>query len=378
MSKPTAVVIGSVGQFPYAGMTMYYLHHVAGLHRLGYDVTYVERQNQGHTMTDDTSQALAYLAVVLPRFGVDSDHYSFIDRAGNCAGGLGWDRLRNLLSGAEFLLTVASPTWFDELERCRRRLYIDADPVFTQVAMLTGVGSRAAAATHYDCLFTSATRIGQPDCTVPTAGRKWNATRTVIDTAFWTVTKGSPSLPLTALMNWAASEDLEYEGRTYGHKNREFGKFIDLPRRSGRPCRLAVAGRDAPKAELAELGWDLVSPARSTQTIDAYRAFIAGSSADLGVAKQAYVATRSGWFSDRSTCFLASGRPVLHQDTGCGEWLPVGEGILLFSDMDSLLAALDSLDSHYETHARAARAIAEEYFEASTVLAKMLQTGGLR
>ena len=385
MIKPTAVVIGGVGKLPYAGISLYYLHHVTGLQKLGYDVHYVERQNGGYEcydpetdrMTDDPTYALRYLADILPRFGIDNDHYSFIDRTDECFGA-GWERLRVVLNSAEFVLTVAYPTWFDELERCSRRLYIDGDPMFTQVAMATGVGARAEAATHYDCLFTYAMGIGQPGCDVPDAGKKWFGARPVVDTTLWRVTTGSSSLPVTGLMHWAAGEDLEFEGRTYGHKNRAFEKFIDLPRRANGSFRLAVGGGSAPKKRLAHFGWNLVSPLRHTQRIGDYRAFIGGSSTDLGVAKNAYVTSRSGWFSDRSTCFLASGRPILHQDTGCGDWLPVDKGVLLFSDMDSLLEALKSLRTDYEQHARAARSIAEEYFEASAVLEKMLQAGGLR
>jgi len=383
--KPIAVVIGGVGKLPYAGMSLYYLHHVTGLQKLGYEVHYVERQNRSHecydprtgTMTDEPGYALRYLADILPRFGIDSDHYSFIDRADECFGS-GWERLRMALDHAAFVLTVADPTWFDELERCSRRLYIDGDPMFTQVAMATGRGTRAEAATHYDCLFTYATRIDQPGCTVPAAGRQWIGTRPVVDTASWSVAGASRSLPVTAVMHWAAGADLEFEGRTYGHKDREFEQFIDLPRRARGSFRLAVGGGRVPRARLEELGWNLVDPLRHTQRLEDFRALLSGSSADFGVAKNAYVASQSGWFSDRSTCFLASGRPVLHQDTGCGDWLPAGKGVLLFSDMDSLLEALASLDADYEEHARAARSIAEEHFEASAVLDRMLQAGGLR
>jgi hypothetical protein len=384
-AKPIGVVIGAVGKLPYAGIGFYYLHHVTGLLKLGYDVYYVERQNRDFDsydpvrdeMTSDPTYALGYLADVLPRFGIDADHYAFIDRSGACTG-IGWSRLRRVLSDADFVLSAADPTWFDDLERCPRRVYVDGDPMFTQVAMATGIGPRAEAAKRYTSLFTYATRIGKADCTVPSAGRRWMAARPVVDTRYWTVTDGSASLPVTALMHWAAGKDVEVDGRTYGHKNREVEKLIDLPRRTTRPLRLAVGGAGVPKQRLAESGWPLVGALAETQTIDSYQHFISASSADLGIAKHAYVASRSGWFSDRSTCFLASGRPVLHQDTGCGEWLPVGEGVLLFSDMDSLIAALDSLAAHYAAHAHAARAMAEEHFEASTVLRKMLEAADLR
>jgi hypothetical protein len=179
-------------------------------------------------------------------------------------------------------------------------------------------------------------------------------------------------------MHWAAAGDVCVNGLLYGHKNREFERFLDLPRRSPRRFILAVGGRGAPRDRLPEYGWEVVNPLEMTSTIEAYRRFIECSAIDFGIAKHAYVASRSGWFSDRSTCFLAAGRPVLHQDTGCGEWLPTGSGVLLFSDIDTVLEGLHRIESDYQHHARAARAIAEEHFEAATVVGRMLEDAGFR
>jgi hypothetical protein len=384
MSKPLAVLVGFIGKLPMAGMTFYNLHYIAGLHRLGYDVHYVERQDGpddcydpiGNAMTDDPRYAIAYLEALLPGFGIPRQRFSFIDRADRCQGS-GWGTLRAALDQADFLLTVATPTWFDELERCPRRGFVDGDPLFTQVAMATGKGTRAAAPAHYDTLFTYGVRMGMADCTLPTAGRKWIPTRPVVVTQLWDPTPATGPLPITALMHWAAGSELTYDGRVYGHKNREFERFIDLPRRAAAPFVLAVGGR-APQERLRQHGWHLVDPLAASKTLDVYREFIANSRADFGVAKHAYVASRSGWFSDRSTCYLAAGRPVLHQDTGCGDWLPTGEGVLLFSDLDDVLEALGRLDADYARHARAARVIAEEQFEAATVVARMLGDAGWR
>jgi hypothetical protein len=328
-------------------------------------------------MTDDPRYALAYLEDLLPRFGVTPGRYSFIDRQDRCQGS-GWGALRAALDRADFLLTVANPTWFDELERCRRRGFVDGDPLFTQVAMATGEGTRAAAPTHYDTLFTYGVRIGMADCTLPTAGREWIPTRPVVATALWDSTPAVGPLPVTALMHWAAGSDVTYEGRVYGHKEREFDRFLELPRRTTQPFVLAVGGRRAPREQLRECGWRLVDPLAATRTVENYRTFIAGSRADFGIAKHAYVASRCGWFSDRGTCFLAAGRPVLHQDTGFSDWLPTGAGVLMFSDIEGVLEGLRRLDADYEQHRKAARATAEEYFEAAKVIGRMLDDAGFR
>jgi hypothetical protein len=380
----TVLLIGALGKLPYGGMAFYWGHHIVGLRELGYDVHYLERldhPNEAYDpntneMTDDPSYALGYLAGLLPRFGVGPERTSFVDRAGVCHFS-GWPALRDALDRAAFVLNVGVPTWFDELERCERRLFIDCDPMFTQVAMVTGDGTRAEPPRHYDTLFTSGARIGADDCLIPTAGREWLPARNVVSTSLWKVTPAPPDGPVVALLHWAAGGELEFEGHTFGHKDREFVRFLELPRRTARRLVAAVGGGGAPKDELGAAGWELVGPLQATRTIDVYQRFIADSRADLGIAKHAYVETRSGWFSDRSTCYLAAGRPVLHQDTGFTDWLPEDEGVLAFSDLDSLVDALDRLDADYDRHAHAARRIVEEHFEARVVLHDMLEQAGI-
>src|SRR6266545_898942 len=340
MAWPLAVVIGGIGKLPLAGLSLYYLHYIVGLQALGYDVHYVERQNTPDdcydprlgAMTSDPDYALHYLETVLPSFGITRQRFSFVDRGDVCHGS-GWKSLHTALDRADFVLTVADPTWFPELERCGRRAFVDGDPLFTQVAMATGEGSRAVAPTHYDVLFTYGVRIGKPDCALPSAGRTWLPTRPVVATKLWKATPTVGALPVSVLMHWAAGSDVTYAGQVYGHKDREFERFIDLPQRTPQALVLAVGGRKAPRDRVRAHGWTLVDPLVATRTIKAYQAFVSASKADLGIAKHAYVASRCGWFSDRSTCFLAAGRPVLHQDTACGDWLPTGEGVLLFSTL---------------------------------------------
>jgi hypothetical protein len=381
MAKPLAVAVGFIGKLPVAGMSLYVLHYLAGLQDLGYEVHYVERQNRPDecydpvhdVSTDDPSVALSYLRGLLPAFGIPLERISFIDRQNRCHGS-GWKALCAALDEADFVLTLADPTWFDELERCRRRGFVDGDPLFTQVAMATGNGEEIE---HYNTLFTYCTRMGKSDCTVPSSGCTWIPTGPVVSTRLWDTQRAVGGLPLTTVMNWKAWGDVQYDGRTYGQKCRAFERFIDLPRRTGQRFELAVGG-PAPKTRLRNHGWNLVNPLEVTGTIGAYKEFIAHSRADFGIAKHAYIASRSGWFSDRSTCYLASGRPVLHQDTGFTDWLPAGEGVLAFSDVGEVVECIKCLDMDYARHARAARRMAEEHFEAATVIARMLDDAGYR
>jgi hypothetical protein len=382
--KPLAIVVGFIGKLPVAGMALYNIHYLVGLRELGYDIHYVERLNRPdecynpHTdaMGDDSAVAIGWLKECLSIEPLRDIRWSFIDRAGVFSGA-GRETLVKDIRRADFVMTLADPTWFDELKECPRRAFVDGDPLFTQVAMLDPQSEMSDVVAMYPTLFTYCTRFGAPDCTVPTAGCEWIATRPVVSTSLWSAAPADKAGPITTVMNWAAWGEVELDGRFYGQKNREITQLIDLPSRSDREFVLALGG-PSPKATLIERGWKLVNPLEVTGTIDAYRSFISGSRADLGIAKHAYVASRSGWFSDRSTCYLASGRPVLHQDTGFTDWLPVGEGVLAFSDMESLLAALDLLDSDYAGHARAARAIAEEHFEARAVIGRMLDDAGFR
>ena len=382
--KPMAVLVGFIGKYPVAGMTLYNLHHIVGLQALGYDVHYIERQNVpdeyydpvSDRWTDNPTYALGYLGAALARIDVAQGRYTLIDRRNQCHGS-DWQTLCTVLDRADFVLTLADPTWFDELDRCPRRAFIDGDPMLTQVAILRGNGPEAEILDNYDVLFTYGVRIGMQDCTIPALDRKWLSARPVVATTLWKREPVSAQAPITTVLNWAAGPDVTHDGCTYSHKGREFERFMGLPQRTHREFHVA-AGGPTPKERLREHGWALENPLAVSRTVDEYQQFIAHSWADFGIAKHAYVASRSGWFSDRSTCYLAAGRPVLHQETGFSDWLPTGEGVLPFSTMDDVLAALKELETNYERHAKAARTIAEEHFEATTVIRCMLEEAGFR
>jgi hypothetical protein len=384
VSAPVAVAVGFIGKLPIAGMSLYNLHYLAGLRALGYDVHYVERANgpgdyydvRTGAMGDDVDYALVYVPPLLARLGVE--RFSLIDAASRCHGS-GWGPLRDVLDSADFVVTLADPTWFDELERCPRRAFVDGDPMFTQVRLLAGDAKWRSALGNYDVLFSYGTRIGAVDCAVPDAGRRWIPTRPVVHTASWSdVPPAANGQPVTALVQWSKEKTVTHDGAVYGPKNSELERVIELPGRSDADLLVALAGSRAPVDRLRSFGWHVADAPEKTATLEAYRAFIAGSRADLGIAKQAYVGSRCGWFSDRSTCFLAAGRPVLHQDTGFSDWLPVGDGVLQYSSVEEAIDGIRRLDADYGRHTDAARRLAREHFEAREVVATMLEEAGWR
>jgi hypothetical protein len=383
-NKPIAVVVGFTIKLPVAGMALYNFHYIKGLRELGYEVHYVERINMPDecydpardAVGDDPSYGLAWLQETSKRIPGLITTWTLIDQSNNY---FGTDKreLCSILDKADFVLTLADPTWFDELERCPRRAFIDGDPLFTQVEMLDPTSPTSIALVHYPVLFTYWSRQGASDTTVPTAGRDWISTRPVVATSLWNPGPPRPNAAITNVMNWKAWSEVEVDGQLYGHKDREFQRISDLPRRTQRKINLAVGG-PAPKDELRSQGWNLIDPIDTTRTIESYQRFIDESYADLGIAKHAYVASRTGWFSDRSLCYLASGKPVIHQDTGFTDWLDAGEGVFAFSGVDDIVAAIEELDRDYGRHVVAARLIAEQSFEARMVIGDMLDNCGYR
>jgi hypothetical protein len=365
-------------------MVMYNVHYLAGLLELGYAVHYVERVNRADecydpsvdAFGDDPSYGLNYLRETMAQMPSIHTTWTFIDREGNYHGA-SRDDLRASLDAAEFVLTIADPTWFDELDRCDRRAFVDGDPMFTQVRMLDSASDTSKALANYPTLFTYWTRQNAPNTKVPSAGRTWISTTPVVATALWDVAPPRPDTPARTLMNWTGFNDVTHDGVVYGKKDRSVYRLIDLPSLTSRRLELAMGG-SPPRDRLASSGWTLTNPLDASGTIDGYREFIAGSRVDLGIVKHAYVRSRSGWVSDRSLCYLASGRPVIHQNTGFTDWLPSQEGLLAFSTAAEAASSLEEIEADYDGHARAARKLAESRFEARTVLGRMLDEAGFR
>jgi hypothetical protein len=280
--------------------------------------------------------------------------------------------MRRHLADADLLLNVGGVCWLPDFLSCPRRALIDMDPFFTQVGRFAIEGLD-----EYQAYFSYGANIGRAGCPIPTRGKTWLATVPPVVPEIWataaSAAKNPGTAPFTTVANWSAYGGVEYQGVRYGQKDQEFLALGDLPARTGRTLELALANADAAATrKLKQSGWSVASAVAVSTDIATYQRFIAQSRGEFTVAKNAYVRTHSGWFSDRSVCYLASGRPVIMQDTGFSDWLPTGEGVLAFSGPDEALACIEQVDAHYPAHCEAARALAELRFGYKVVLPALL------
>lgn len=260
----------------------------------------------------------------------------------------------------------------DILERARRRVFFDIDPGFPQMWHELGLADLLYG---HDDFVTIALNMGESDCAIPTCGRTWITTVQPIALDYWQPQVGGDSY--TTVASWRGPfEAIEWKGERYGLRAHEFRKFAGLPNAVDVPLGLALdihPGDHVDKTLLESNGWRLQSATAASSSPEIYHDFIGRSRAEFGVAKEIYVKARSGWFSDRTVCYLASGKPVVVQDTAAKKHLPSGDGLMTFATLDEAIADIESVEADYTRHCRAAREIAEEVFDSRRVLTKLLE-----
>lgn len=374
----TILLSGMIGRVPCeGGATWAVLQYLLGFKRLGHLVYFVEPVASaalapvGVELED--SRNARYFREVMHTFGLEGA--SALVLAGTRETmGLSYEDLRKISRQADVLVNI-SGLLTDEtlLAPVPVRLYLDLDPAFTQLWHFTqGIDLRLAGHTHYA---TVGLAIGSDGCAVPTGGLDWITTLPPVVLDRWPRAERVSWQALTTVAHWRGYGSIEHDGVHYGQKAHSVRRLIDLPKRSAVRCVLALEIHPDEVVDVERLTvheWQLVDPASVAATPDNYQEFVQGSWAELGVAKSGYVVSRSGWFSDRSACYLACGRPVIAQETGFGRWLPTGEGLLPFETTDDALAAIDQLRGAYDRHARAARAVAETCFDSDRVLASLI------
>lgn len=378
--KLRILVLTNVVRSPLGGTNWHPLQYALGLQRLGHDVWLLEDSDDypscydpsRHVTDSDPEYGLRHATRVLAQLGL-GERWAYHDahRAtwhGPASGGIA-----AICESADLLLNISGVNpirpW---LQAVPRRAYIDTDPAFTQVRNLTEPAHRALVLQH-DSFFTFGENIADGTARVPDDGVRWQPTRQPVVLDLWPVTEGRPRGAFTTVLLWDSYRGREYGGVRYGMKAESFGPYLDLPRRSGRPLELAVGSPHAPRDLLRDHGWTVTDPLEVSTDPWTYQRYLAASRAEFTVAKHGYVQSDCGWFSERSAHYLASGRPVITQETGFSPRLPTGTGLLTFRSPEEALAALDDVDRRYHAHCRAARELAEAHFAAERVLASLIE-----
>jgi len=384
---PTIVVLGSMCRLPVPGVVYQLLHYLLGLRRLGFDPHYVEWH--GNWVADPEND---HPPVENPRLPIArtlaahgfADRWCCLDPArgtGASYGPIPPSRLQRLYRDAVAIVNVTGAHHLVEsMLACPVRVYLETDPGIPQIKLRLGDPDQqrlVAAHTHHA---TFGELVGRDECRLPATGIRYVTTRQPVVLDLWPPRPG-PGRDVTSVARWVKTKDksIDFDGARYHwDKRRQFLTFLDLPTAADRPMRLALA--DAPPDDLELLnrhGWHTVDAMRSCLQLDDYRAFITDSRAEFTIAKDQYVRLRTGWFSDRSACYLAAGRPVVTQDTGFSEVMPTGAGLFAFSDRVEALAALEEIEHHYDAHQTAAHEIARAHFDSDIVLTGLLAACGV-
>lgn len=384
------IVTGLIGQYAFGGVTWDYMQYVLGFRALGHDVWYLEDTAMWaydpvkQEPSADCSHNTGYLERVMREFDM-GDRWIYRNGAdGRYYGVSDTEEAEGILRSADVLANVSGACWLREpTAAIPLKLFLDGDPMFTQISLATDPGTEyATRVSAHERHFSFGMNIGNPACHVPTAGLNWRPTVQPVAMDWWSKTLMPPGADhiadgaWTTVMNWASYPPKEFEGRTYGQKDIEFERFRDLPSLTEEKFVLAMGqgvGQNRPTALLEEKGWKIIEPDIHIPDYASYHDFLTNSKGEWSIAKNGYVRSMSGWFSCRSACYLAAGKPVVVQDTGWTDHLPSGEGLLAFHTLREAADALDTISADYERHCRAARAYAEKHFDAAKVCASLLE-----
>lgn len=388
-----AIVTGMIANYPVGGVAWDYGQYAVGLERLGFEVYYLEdtgletydptlRQNN-----PDPAYGVAFLNKALTALSPSLEHRWHFRGANGKTFGISKERFNEVIKTSDLFLNVSNSALLrDEYMKCSCKVLIDTDPGWNHFVNYPKWDNNPGwEGSHgyrgHDYFFTYAERIGEPDCPLPDLGLKWIPTRPLVICDFWdNVSSGSK---WTTIMSWNTYNPLvhpsvEYKGVRYGAKEMEFVHIESVP--AGLPdvsFELATGTADAPRDKWSKEGWSVIDSHDISGTLEDYRTYIEKSRGEFSIAKNVYVATRSGWFSCRSVCYLAASRPVVIQDTGFSQKIPTGLGLLSFIDKEEAISAIEDVEAHYVAHQKAALEIARSYFASDVVLGDLLKRVGL-
>jgi hypothetical protein len=386
-ARGKVIVSGILFWYPLAGVTYQFLHYLIGLRKLGYDVYYIEDSGRwvydpvARSITGDAWPNVSRVVKTLEAHGF-AGKWAFRGAYPNgpCYG-LSESEIFALYRDADALLNVTGAQEIrEEQQVIKQRIYVESDPFSAQVKLYNGDEKVRALLDAHHAFFSFGENLGQPDCDVP-LDRTWLPTRQPVATELWR--EGPPAAPggvYNTITTWHNDgKSVEYRGDVYHWtKDREFVRFLDLPaRRSELQFELATDADEQARALLEGHRFRVGNGVSVSASVESYRDYICNARGEFTVARDQYVRPHTGWFSDRSACYLAAGRPVITQETGFSKFVPSGQGLFGFTTLDDVLAAVDAIESDYAKHSRAALEIAREYFAAERVLASLMERVGL-
>ncbi len=392
MKKLRIIVGGFLGLLPAGGVTWDYVQYPVGLAELGHDVFYIEDTRlfpiyqKARSGWNDCTSSVKYLAKTMEYFGL-ADRWAYRDEASGKCFGLSELQVLEIAKTADVFLNISCSTVMrEEYARIPARILLDSDPMFTQIQILSqqkftpGEANLKKAVDAHNYFFTFGENIGEEDCKIPTCDLNWRQTRQPICLDYWKSDLPKPASSMTTLMNWTAGKNLEFEGESWGQKDVEFMNLIDLPEKVPSVSLSVGVGQTGgtrndgfPLEKAQKAGWKVLEPNDCAEDWLGYQSFIKGSLAEFSVAKETYVKAKTGWFSCRSACYLAAGRPVITQETGWSKFIPVGKGLFAFSDEKEAIEAIREVNRNANNHSIYAREIAEEFFDSRKVLRRMLE-----
>lgn len=372
------IVTGLIAQYPLGGVTWDYLQYVLGLARLGHDIYYIEDTGQWPFNPHEAGTAkdckfnVSYLNGVMSGYGL-GHKWAYRFPWESQWFGLTDEKRNEIIQSADLLLNISGTLAYpEEYRHIPRMAYIDSDPVFTQVKLSKGQTDFLKMIDMHDIQFSFGECFSDA---VPNTGHIWHPTRQPVVLSEWHTEKPVRDA-YTTIMNWTSYKPVKYQGKIYAQKDVEFERYMDLPVLLPETYfEIAVntgKTRRTPRDLLTKKGWHLVHPDDVCPDMDSYRSYIESSRAEWSVAKNGYVIGQSGWFSCRSACYLAAGKPVIVQDTGFSKVLPVGDGILTFTTLDEAVSAIHEVEKNYQQHSQSALVIAKEYFCSDKVLSNLL------
>src|SRR5205814_4033000 len=383
--------MGFMGGMPIAGVIWQHIHYVVGLQRLGHEVYYIEDSARlpYNPETFEVNDEVDYPGKILDRLASEFD---FKNRCAFCARylkknpttGMPLKNIRQLYRDADAILNICGTQEFnDDLLKSDRVIYVESDPGVEQIKIDKGVRSTVSYLGRHHALFTFGENVGTKSFPVRTHGFKWLPTRQPVVTDLWK-TNRSPARAavFTSVANWSTSglKDIEWRGEKYlWSKSREFIRFVAAPKRAGETLELATDIKDDKTREkFVRNGWRFRAPHDLSANYRLYRDYIRRSKGEFTVAKDQYIRLNTGWFSDRSGCYLAAGRPVIIQDTGFTQHFGGGRhGLIAFQSLGEIAEAVKEINADYTRHSLAAREIARQFFEAEKDLRVLLERASI-